>query len=410
MAKQDTINVIKSNVFENTNNEITGQMTQDALVYMTNDTYTQLDTKQNTLVSGTNIKTVNSNSLLGSGNVSITAGSVGAYTKAEVDAIANTKVPKTTTVNDKPLSSNIVLAAGDVGAYTKAETDTKLLTKVDKTTTVNGKALSTNITLTTSDVGALPTTTTYAGSSSVGGAATSANKVNSALTLQLNGTTSSTFDGSVARTFNAQTPLVSGTNIKTINSTTLLGSGNIAVQPTLVSGTNIKTINGVSLIGSGDVSVGAGINVVNTLTSTSTGDALSANQGRILNEKFVATSERIEITYSDILDLDFNGLNASWQNIIKIGNLVTVSFTFDLYGGVTQPTGPTMMFLKTKYKPINNSYGTGLISNTLKNRGIYLSTSTVEPDSVIKFDIFDGNDLGWNSTLYVTGSITYITN
>lgn len=384
MAKQDTINVIKANVFENTNNEITGQMTQDALVYMTNDTYNQLDTKQNTLVSGTNIKTVNSNSLVGSGNVSITAGGVGAYTKAEVDAIANTKAPKTTTVNDKPLSSNIVLTAGDVGAYTKAETDTKLLTKVDKTTTVNGKALSGNIVLTASDVSALPTTTTYAGSSSVGGAATSANKVNTALTLQLNGTTSSTFDGSVDRTFNAQTPLISGTNI--------------------------KTINGVSLIGSGDVSVGAGINIINNLTSTSTGDALSANQGRILNEKFVATSERIEIMYSDILDLDFNGLNASWQNIIKIGNLVTVSFTFDLYGGVTQPTGPTMMFLKTKYKPINNSYGTGLISNTLHSRGIYLSTSSVNPDSEIKFDIFDSTDLGWDSTLYVTGSITYITN
>ena len=36
-----------------------------------------------------------------------------------------------------------------------------------------------------------------------------------------------------------QDTLVSGTNIKTINSTSILGSGNIAVQPTLVSGTNI---------------------------------------------------------------------------------------------------------------------------------------------------------------------------
>jgi hypothetical protein len=42
----------------------------------------------------------------------------------------------------------------------------------------------------------------YAGSSSAGGAATSANKVNSSLTLQLNGTTSKTFDGSSAQTFN----------------------------------------------------------------------------------------------------------------------------------------------------------------------------------------------------------------
>lgn len=50
-----------------------------------------------------------------------------------------------------------------------------------------------------------------------------------------------------------QKSLVSGTDIKTINSTSLLGSGNITVQPTLVSGTNIKTLNGQSLLGSGDI-------------------------------------------------------------------------------------------------------------------------------------------------------------
>jgi len=43
----------------------------------------------------------------------------------------------------------------------------------------------------------------------------------------------------------AQAPLVSGTNIKTINSTSLLGSGDVAVQALLVSGTSIKTINSI---------------------------------------------------------------------------------------------------------------------------------------------------------------------
>ena len=75
--------------------------------------------------------------------------------------------------------------------------------------------------------------------------------------------------------------LESGTNIKTINSTSLLGSGNIDVaadwgdiggtlsnqtdlqtaldakQETLESGTNIKTINSTSLLGSGDISIEA---------------------------------------------------------------------------------------------------------------------------------------------------------
>jgi hypothetical protein len=46
---------------------------------------------------------------------------------------------------------------------------------------------------------------------------------------------------------------VSGTSIKTVNSNSLLGAGDVAVQPTLVSGTNIKTLNSVSLLGSGDI-------------------------------------------------------------------------------------------------------------------------------------------------------------
>jgi hypothetical protein len=56
---------------------------------------------------------------------------------------------------------------------------------------------------------------------------------------------------------NYQTTLVSSTNIKTINSNSVLGSGNIAVQDTLISGTNIKTINSTSLLGSGDISIPA---------------------------------------------------------------------------------------------------------------------------------------------------------
>lgn len=52
-----------------------------------------------------------------------------------------------------------------------------------------------------------------------------------------------------------QDTLVSGTSIKTINSNSLLGSGDVAVQATLVSGTNIKTINSTSILGSGNISV-----------------------------------------------------------------------------------------------------------------------------------------------------------
>ena len=82
-----------------------------------------------------------------------------------------------------------------------------------------------------------------------------------------------------------QATLVSGTNIKTINSNSLLGSGNVSVQPTLVSGTNIKTINNNSLLGSGNISI----------------DSLPAQTGQ--SGKFLTT----------------NGSSASWSTLPSSG-------------------------------------------------------------------------------------------
>lgn len=78
-----------------------------------------------------------------------------------------------------------------------------------------------------------------------------------------------------------QDTLVSGTNIKTINSTALLGSGDVAVQETLVSGTNIKTINSNSILGSGDITI----------------DSLPSQSGQ--SGKFLTT----------------NGTSASWATV-----------------------------------------------------------------------------------------------
>jgi hypothetical protein len=84
---------------------------------------------------------------------------------------------------------------------------------------------------------------------------------------------------------NLQTVLVSGTSIKTINTTTLLGSGDISVQPVLVSGTNIKTINSVSILGSGDLSVQP-VLVSGTNIKTIAGYSLvgSGNQNLVLDD------------------------------------------------------------------------------------------------------------------------------
>ena len=67
-----------------------------------------------------------------------------------------------------------------------------------------------------------------------------------------------------------QEPLVSGTSIQTINGNSILTSGNLSLQETLVSGTNIKTVNSSSLVGSGNIAVqptlvsGSNIKTVNS--------------------------------------------------------------------------------------------------------------------------------------------------
>ncbi|EMF7617547.1 TPA: phage tail protein [Providencia stuartii] len=131
-----------------------------------------------------------------SADITLSAGDVGAYTKAETDTKvadakkagtdaqatanaantaatnannnANGRVPSTRKVNNKPLSADITLSAGDVGAYTKAETDNKVADakkagtdantnangRVPNTRKVNNKPLSADITLSAGDVGA----------------------------------------------------------------------------------------------------------------------------------------------------------------------------------------------------------------------------------------------------------------
>jgi len=74
-----------------------------------------------------------------------------------------------------------------------------------------------------------------------------------------------------------QDTLVSGTNIKTVNSTSLVGSGNIAVQETLVSGTNIKTLNSTSLLGSGNIVLTANPSGVAGAIQFSNGSAFASD-------------------------------------------------------------------------------------------------------------------------------------
>jgi hypothetical protein len=125
-----------------------------------------------------------------------------------------------------------------------------------------------------------------------------------------------------------QPTLVSGTNIKTLNSTSLLGSGNIALtksdfglgnvdntsdankpvstatqtalnlkQSTLVSGTNIKTINGGSLLGSGDLTINTGVSLIAKKTMvTQTGSSAIVLIASEDISSYIVSNSMIQVT------------------------------------------------------------------------------------------------------------------
>ena len=151
-----------------------------------------------------------------------------------------------------------------------------------------------------------------------------------------------------------QATLVSGTNIKTVNSTTLLGSGNLAVQPTLVSGTNIKTINSNSILGSGDLVITAVTAVTATTPVVATGTttpviSLAAGYGDTQNPYASKTAKHIlaapngaagvptfrAIVASDVPTLNQNttGTAANVTGIVAVANGGTGTATPSLVAG-----------------------------------------------------------------------------
>ena len=106
-----------------------------------------------------------------------------------------------------------------------------------------------------------------------------------------------------------QDTLVSGTNIKTINNANILGSGNIdieagaCVEQSSTAPTDadvVLWIEDSDIDGSGGGG-GTSIEVIDSLISDSSTNALSANQGRILNGK-ITTIKNDCLTSTNIKD------------------------------------------------------------------------------------------------------------
>ena len=303
-------------------------------------TTTQLNSKQDTLVSGQNIKTINGQSVIGEGNIEIHQS---ALPIASANTLGGVKVGTGLSINpesgvlsaDSPEWNNISGKPEDIVNITE-----RLASKLDTATynsekasfatkdELNSKADASAITdmatqtwvqnqgylteVPSNYVTDSELTEGLAGKQDIGDYALKSD-LNTLATKEELATKA---DASALSS--KQDTLVSGTNIKTINGETILGSGNLVIQSgtsnwddiqgkpqfagvatsgnyndlinkptipdvsdlatkqeiagkqdTLVSGTNIKTINGNSVLGAGDITIQAGGTIDTAMSDTS---------------------------------------------------------------------------------------------------------------------------------------------
>lgn len=93
-------------------------------------------------------------------------------------------------------------------------------------------------------------------------------------------------------------------------------------QDTLVSGTNIKTINGSSILGSGDLVVAGGGGGSGTVTSVST----TVPTGFAVAGSPITTSGTIAITYAAGYSVPTNTSQASWDTAFGWGNHASAGY------------------------------------------------------------------------------------
>ena len=133
-----------------------------------------------------------------------------------------------------------------------------------------------------------------------------------------------------------QPTLVSGTDIITINFTSLLQSGNLAVQSPLVSGTDIKTINGSSVLGSGDLVVVGGQKVPavsNTIGTTITGLTNAISDSFLLPANTFSSNCQFELQWYPSRIVGTSG---------TVQGLVYINSTNSLTGATLLATGINM--------------------------------------------------------------------
>jgi hypothetical protein len=230
--------------------------TSDANKPISSATQSALNVKQDTLVSGTNIKTINGTSVLGSGNIAISS----AVAWGGVTGTLSNQTDLQTALDGK-VDENIAITGA-----------TKTKVTYDQKGLVTGGADATTADIADSTNKRYVTDAQLVVVGNTSGTNTGDNATNS----QYSGLAAS-----------KQDTLVSNTNIKTINSTSVLGSGNISVEPVITATTSADYYRGDKTFATLNKSaVGLG-NVDNTSdankpVSTATQTALDAKTNKLV--------------------------------------------------------------------------------------------------------------------------------
>ena len=255
-AKQDTINDLQT--------IRSGAALGATALQSVPDTYAlkseipDISTKQDTLVSGTNIKTVNGTSLLGSGNI-------------EINASADNVPTLQTTVEGT--TSNYIYSSGTFDKY-------GVLSKIS------------NIITYSTDKASIATYRYYWGSES----------------------------SNVYQNWSINAATTSQAGLMSASDKTKLDGIDLATkQDTLVSGTNIKTINGTSLLGSGDITIEGGsgnVDLSNYYTKPETNALVSPklSQVTLTQAEYNALStkeENVLYVISDAEEIKFKTINGA---------------------------------------------------------------------------------------------------
>lgn len=236
-------------------------------------TKTELASKQDTLVSGTNIKTINGQSLLGNGNIQIEGGGT-------VDSSLST-------TSENPVQNKVITnALNDKASKTELATKQDSINKYVSSITPNPQ--STGFILSTIDINAEgePTITSFQlNNTKDPDIEFEADRTNPAEPKSYIKLSANVLKKAVAdQIYATKTELegkvddadIADMLTKSEAASTYQPKGEYATtsqlsgkQDTLVSGTNIKTVNGNSLLGEGDITIQAGGAVDTEMSDTS---------------------------------------------------------------------------------------------------------------------------------------------